>query len=270
MKHSIGWILLVAALLVLGAGVGLVISWGVLPVKMINTNPDTLRREDKDRYRALIAEDYLVNRDMARAEARLGLLDDKNTINMITDQIDRNAWKTEAERNALIALQTALVGSMTSQPLMSTISPLPILATSSMSLEKITLTPSLTSTTRPATLLTPLITTSPSSFIIVSRIPVCDPAKAPPFLQVNVVDSNGNSLSGIVLIINSMEGSERIITGLKPGTGGGTADLSLTEGTIYTIAIENAAGSPEKVTTAQCTSASGASFPGGWKLQIQY
>jgi hypothetical protein len=270
MKHSIGWVLLAVALLVFGAGVGLGISWGVLPVKMENTVPDTLRQQDKDRYRILIAEDYLVTRDMARAEARLGLLDDKNTILMITDQIDRNAWINEAERNALITLQTALVGSVNSQPLTSSTSPLLILATSSMPVGIITLSPSLSPTTRPAITLTPLITNSPTSFIVISRIPVCDAAKAPPLLQVNVVDSYGKPLSGIVLIINSVEGSERIITGLKPGVGGGSADFSLSEGTIYTIAIENAAGSPEMLTTAPCTSTSGISFPGGWKLQIQY
>ena len=237
---------------------------------MVDTIPGTLQQDIKAHYRVLIAEDYIVTGDWVRAEARLELLNDKNTILAITDQITNKKYINEEQRVALVTLQAALAGSQVSQIQATTSSPEPILVTSSMTEGIITSTPGLLPTTRPVKTLTPLTTTSPTTFIVISRIPVCDTAQDPPLLLINVIDSNGKPLSGIVLIISSVEGTERIITGLKPETGVGSADFSLSEGTIYTILIENASGTPETLTTAQCTSINGTSFPGGWKLQIQY
>jgi hypothetical protein len=270
MKRLIGWIALTMALFIIGAGIGLGISWGILPVKMINTAPVTLRQEDKDRYRVLIAEDFLTTRDRARAESRLDLLAEQDALFTITDQIDRNAWAGGAQRDALVALQVALAGSTASQPSTPASSPLPMHVTVSTPEELITLTATLSPASTPIKTLTPLMTSNPEAFIVLSRTPVCDAAQDPPMLQVNVVDSVGKPLRGVVLIISSVEGSERIITGLKPDAGAGSADFIMSEGIIYIIKIENTSGSSETLTTAQCTSSSGTSFPGGWKLQIQY
>lgn len=270
MKRSIGWIFIVAALLLLGYGIGLVIAWGVLPVRMTDTIPGTLQQDIKARYRVLIAEDYIVTGDWARAETRLELLNDKNTILALTDQITNNYYINEEQRVALVALQAVLAGSKVSQIQATASLPVPILVTSSVTEEMITFTPDLSPTARPVKTLTPLTTTRPTTFKVISRVPVCDTAQDPPLILINVIDSNGKPLSGIVFIISSGEGSERIITGLKPDAGVGSADFNLSVGTIYTILVENASGIPETLTTAQCTSINGASFPGGWKLQFQY
>jgi hypothetical protein len=270
MKRSIGWVFTTAALLLLGFGIGLVIAWGVLPVRVADTNPGTLQQDIKARYRVLIAENFLVTGDRTRAEARLNLLNDKNIILAISDQITNKMYVNEEQRVALVTLQAALAGSQVSLLQATALSSEPILETSSIPVGIITVSPSPSPSISSVKTPTPFIITSPTAFIIISRTPVCDIARASPLLQVNVLDSYGKPLSGIVLIVSSVEGSERIITGLKPDIGAGSADISLSEGTIYTITIANASGSSEILTTAQCTSTSGTSFPGGWILQIQY
>ncbi len=270
MRRLIVWMVSAFMLLAFGAGIGLGISWGVVPVKMTNTAPETLRRENKDRYRILIAEDFLVTGDRARAEARLELLDGSDPLRSITDQIDRNAWASETERDALAALQTALAVPVALELPTKISSPMSILGAVSTTERTNTLTPILSTTSTPGKTLTPLKTPNAGSFIILNRTPVCDSVQNFPTLQVNVVDTDGKPLSGVVLIISSVEGSERVITGLKAGASPGGADFTLAAGMVYTITLENGLGISETVTTAQCTSTNGALFQGGWKLLIQY
>jgi hypothetical protein len=267
MKRIVGWLLLGLALLTIGVGVGLGIAWGLLPVRMINTTPSTLRQADKDRYRVLIAENFLLTGDTIRTNARLDLLDN-NAALAITDQIDRKAWVNDAEKLSLIALLGVFEPSPLSQTQNPSSQPAPMLTSTSISIEVPSLTPGLVPVINTEKTQKPLTTTSPYSFQVISRTPVCDGDQGLPMLQINVVSSSGKPVNGIVLIVNSAKGSERIITGLKSVAG--SADFRLFPDQIYTLTIEKESGFSETIIIAQCTSMDGRSFAGGWELQIQY
>jgi hypothetical protein len=88
------WYLLTG--LALGLILGLVYAWAMQPVEYVDTSPALLRADFKDRYRALIASAYLVNGDLVRAKARLGLLEDKDMYRALAEQ----AQRTLAEGNS--------------------------------------------------------------------------------------------------------------------------------------------------------------------------
>ena len=66
--------------LLIGIGLGLLISLVVFPVKYSNIAPDLLGNSQKEHYRALIATSYNARGDLGRAKARLALLKDNDTI----------------------------------------------------------------------------------------------------------------------------------------------------------------------------------------------
>ena len=75
--------------LILGLGLGLVISWGIAPVETTDAPPSLLRSDFKDKYRALIAYAYASTDDFDRAKDRLASLTDSNSIEALQSQAQR-------------------------------------------------------------------------------------------------------------------------------------------------------------------------------------
>lgn len=71
---------------VLGAFLGLLYAWVVSPVEYVDTSPAAMRADFRDQYRALIASAYVANRDIARAQARLNLLSDRDVARTLAEQ----------------------------------------------------------------------------------------------------------------------------------------------------------------------------------------
>jgi hypothetical protein len=71
---------------VLGAFLGLLYAWVVSPVEYVDTSPAAMRADFRDQYRALIASAYVANRDLARAQARLNLLSDRDIARTLAEQ----------------------------------------------------------------------------------------------------------------------------------------------------------------------------------------
>jgi hypothetical protein len=71
---------------VLGAFLGLLYAWVVSPVEYVDTSPAAMRADFRDQYRALIASAYVANRDIARAQARLNLLNDRDVARTLAEQ----------------------------------------------------------------------------------------------------------------------------------------------------------------------------------------
>jgi hypothetical protein len=72
--------------LIIGLVAGLLLSAWVIPVRYMNTDPSSLREEDKQKYRAVIAQSYLVEADLARARSRLDLLADPDQAGVLVAQ----------------------------------------------------------------------------------------------------------------------------------------------------------------------------------------
>ena len=264
-----GWVILFLIMTLVGFGIGLIIAWGIMPVNVVDTAPATLKQADKDRYRILIAEDYLVTGDEERALARMVLLDDIGALDALIDQINRRAWNLEVEGEALAGLESDLNTTLNDQtkPMVDqpTLYPSEVTNAVSTSLS----TPDLISTPYPAGTLTTRSATL-THYVFLNRTPICRDDQAQPVLEIKVVDSSGKPINGIVIIVSSTETTERIITGIKPGRADGIADFLMQTGIKYAIALEGRSGAPEYFTTSDCISPTGESFIGGWSLQIEY
>jgi hypothetical protein len=201
----------------------------------------------------------------------LELLDANGSKAAVSDQIERKVWKNEGEQIiALTTLQSALTEHLSdhTQPTSTTsaktlevnagTATMPMFATAQPS------------TVNPAKTLTLSTTTTPRIFKILSRTPVCETDQNQPLLKIIIVDNSGKPLNGIVIIVNSSESTERIITGLKPENPAGFADYLMDAGMVYSLKIEGAGGVTETFTTAECTTPNGETFTGGWLVQIQY
>ena len=94
--------------LVIGIILGLIYTWVLQPVEYVDTPPSSLRRDFKDRYRALIAAAFVSNNDLVRAQARLGLLRDEDPFRILSEQAQRtlgeNGSPEEARALGLLAV----------------------------------------------------------------------------------------------------------------------------------------------------------------------
>jgi hypothetical protein len=269
MRMIVGWIFFVLISFGAGLGIGLGISWGLLPTGDRDTAPVTLNQSDKNLFRQLIADSYYVTRDLARSKIRLELLDGDDALKAIQNQVEVLSLDgvDMSESNALSALYAAMINKRVLSM------PTKILAfnatqASHMGATEITRL-SVLSTLSAGDVITPTPSFPAGSLIIKYHTQVCDPAKKSPLLQVIVFDQSGRQLSGVVIIVESATGSERIITGLKPGMGAGYADYQLIPGVLYIISNEAMRGDPEKISVVDCMSPQGEKYPGGWLLEFQ-
>lgn len=98
------WYLLTG--LIIGLIFGLVYAWVINPVIYTHSTPATLREEDKDTYRSLIAQVYAVTGDLERAQLRLTNLEDDHPVYALGTQAQRclaEGNTTEARALALLA-----------------------------------------------------------------------------------------------------------------------------------------------------------------------
>jgi len=272
MKRVIGWILLVLVSLAVGMGIGLGVSWGILPTGNKDTTPVTLIQSDKDIYRSFIADSYYATHDLVRAKIRLELLDGEDAPNSIVDQMERLLLDQNGgtDRNTLLVLHDAIVNTQDHSTPMITLPINTAEATRSVTTKIITLSSVSPFPTGKLTTSNSTPTAKPSIFIVRNQTRVCDSSQQSPLLQVIIFNQSGKPASGVVIIISSSAGSERILTGLKPELGAGYVDFQLTPGVLYSLNIEGASGNPEEVSAAECLSQGGGTYPGGWLLEIQH
>ncbi len=72
--------------MILGLALGLVYAWVFSPVQFVDNSPSSLQPAFKDQYRTMIAVAFASNRDLGRAQARLGLLGDLDPYRALSAQ----------------------------------------------------------------------------------------------------------------------------------------------------------------------------------------
>jgi hypothetical protein len=129
--------------LFIGIIVGLIFAWVISPIEYVDTEPASLREDFKEQYRSLIAASFAANSNLARAQARLELLDDPNISDTLAAQAQRAlaAGHPQEEVRAL-----GLLASVADEPLASipTAVPLTIFPTNTSSTETSIPSPSAT------------------------------------------------------------------------------------------------------------------------------
>ena len=287
--------------LLTGLGLGLVYAWNISPARVTDAQPSVLRADFKDHYRSAIAAAYGATGDLARAQARLSLLGDSDSIEALNAQAQRMlAINTSGEsfdeadqvvtlasalnQNAVnipTAITTALSAANTPEPVDTAIVVVTINAatstfpasTSEVPVEPTetpltieTQTTSIAATPRPTRTFIP---TAGAPFTLTGQESVCDPNLPDGLLQVLVFNSNRRQMPGIEILITWEGGAENFFTGLKPELGNGYADYIMSPDLIYTLQLRSGSDIASGLSLPTCQTTGGETFSGGIKLTFQ-
>ena len=287
--NRIPWAALLA--LLAGVGLGLVYSWVISPLRVVDAEPVALRADFKDQYRSAIAAAYAATGDLTRAQARLTLLQDGDPIEALNAQAQRMLASSESfeEADQVAALASALdqdgiglpaitptveITNNTVSPPTSTFPPTPSEIALQLTETPITETPqpietqttSIASTPRPTRTSIP---TLGAPFALTGQESVCDPNLPDGLLQVLVLNSNRRQMPGVEILITWEGGAENFFTGLKPELGNGYADYTMTPDINYTLQLRLGSDVASGLTTPTCQTPDGTTFFGGIKLTFQ-
>lgn len=276
--------------LVLGVVAGLVYGWLIWPVSYTSTAPNALRIDFKERYRVLIAEAFLANRDIGRASSRLALLGDMDSVVALTLQAQRSIaeGRPDSEVQALTYLMLALSqGADNPVQLPTLVTPIGLPTIVFSSTATATFVPVFTATpviqpdinitgtiTSPGTLPLPA-TPTPTAvtdvpFALLEKILVCDQLQESPMLQIEAQDASGTPIPGVSVTIrreDQNDGEEKFFTGLKPEISLGYADFTMRPDVNYTLWLGEG-GQPIEIEPPACPDNPGDGW-GIWKLLFQ-
>jgi hypothetical protein len=269
------WYLLMG--IVIGFLAGLVISWIVVPVKYIETTPASLRADFKDEFRSQIASVFFFNHNLPRAQARLLLLADLDPVQALTTQAQRLVSLGDPGGKAyqLSYLAEAISVSFHSATEKSNVSTTSInlsgisqLSTGTGSSLTSTVQPSQTFDATLSTLGAPSIIKIPQFFLKSSQN-LCDALQDSSLLQVEVLDSLGQPMPGVKIIITWAYGQDYFFTGIKTENGNGYADFLMTPGVTYNLQLVMGNVPVSNITAPICTDDSGVSTWGNVYLVFQ-
>lgn len=278
------WYLLTG--LVIGAVLGLAYAWLISPREYLDTSPASLQVDFKDQYRAMIALAYVSDGNLARARARLELLQDEDAIRSLAEQAQRTLAEGRSPREAqalgLLAVSLgqgpiplpSLPPANPSPSPVATASPSPSpqatqTASPSPNISSTPQVPAITRTTFATGM--PLPTRTPTStpgapFVLQEKTFVCDQNLGGPLLQVQAQDAASQPLAGVEVIVTWEGGEDHFFTGLKPDMGPGYADFAMTPGVVYILRLADGGEPVEDLTAAECEAEGGARYWGSWLL----
>ncbi len=277
-KRIPSWLLLAG--LAAGLLLGVAYTWLISPVKYTDTAPANLREDFKNQYRSAIALAYQSTGNLERARARLILLEDTGSPQVLASQAQRLlAEGYPAEAAALAQLSADLQNPPTARPRATiTLTPSPNQGpTATLDLTQTvrtaTITPSPLPTLTPRATFTPRPTLTPTAtlgapFALQSKRQICDPSLPQGLLQIEVVNSAGNPVPGMRIMVSwsNPNGEDSFYTGLVPEISPGYADFQMTPGINYTVRVGEGGQPAEGWRTMDCTAPNGDTYPGGWWL----
>ena len=278
--------------LLLGLGLGLAYSWLFSPLHVVDASPIALRADFKDAYRSAIAASYGATNNLARAQARLALLGDSNSLDALNSQAQRLIASGEfAQADQVVALAIALengttvvaASTVTStadntvavvKEVTATLPPPPpdlpfqFTETPQSTDPQIIETQPVINTATPRPTRT-LIPTVGAPFTLIAQDTVCDATLPDGLLQVLVFNSNRRQIAGAKIIITWNSGEEQFFTGLKPEISHGYADYTMSPNIAYTVRLASGSDIASELTAPTCQTPSGETFIGGIKLTFQ-
>ncbi len=272
------WDILLAFLV--GLGIGLVYAWSISPPRVVNADPGALRTDFKDTYRSAIAAAYAANGNLPRAQARLSLLRDPDSIDALNAQAQRMRGSSDAFQQAdqvaalALALHQNADRSPTSIPATAIVDKVEVISTGTP-LPSPSNTPSILTEIQPTLIdSTPRATATPAPtlgapFALIGQENLCDTNLPNGLLQVIVLNSNRRQMPGMKIMITWGESEDQFFTGLKPELGNGYADYIMTPTIAYTIQLAAGSDAATGLTTPTCQTPGDESFVGGIKLTFQ-
>jgi hypothetical protein len=288
--RRIPWTVLFA--LLAGVGAGLAYSWVFSPRQLTDAQPSALRSDFKDQYRSVVAAAYAATGNLPRAQARLALLGDTDSVDALNAQAQRmraSSASSEQFENIDLVVALALVlsedvnGAPISTSTIEVVDPveetptatdLPIASEEPLLLTETALPIENAETQETVSAPTPRPTQTPvptlgAPFELTGQESVCDPNLPDGLLQVVVMNRNRRQVAGVEVVATWDGGKEQFFTGLKPELGNGYADYSMTPNTTYTVQLASGSDVALGITAPTCQSANGENFFGGIKLTFQ-
>ena len=284
--RRIPWDVLLA--LLVGLGLGLVYSWVISPRHVVDAEPVALRADFKDQYRSVIAAAYNSTNNLPRARARLSLLGDTDSIEVLNAQAQRMMASGEQFESAdqvvalALALDESYNGAPVSTPTVEIVNNIDVqrtaTAASPLPLTDVpiilTETPQTIETQPTVSVPTPrpthtLVPTLGAPFTLTGQETICDANLPDGLLQVLVLNPNRRQLPGVEIVITWDGGKEQFFTGLKPELGNGYADYIMAPDISYTVQLARGSDIALGITAPSCQAPNGEAFFGGIKLTFQ-
>lgn len=229
--------------LAVGLAMGLIYTWRIAPVELVNTYPALMRSDFRRDWVQMAALSYVADGDLEHAARRMEGLERDDVAGAMEALINEyaSAGRSADTMRRLTTLAQALdvhtpamLVYLDTPPALSTPSQTP----SSTPTDAATSTPALTPTptTRPTrTPRPPTPTPTPvPPFQVAEKEQVCEPGQAP-HIEVVVRDENGDELPGVEVWLMWQDGADRAVTGLKPGRGEGYVDFDVDLDVKYTL-----------------------------------
>ena len=262
--------------LAIGLTGGLVYTWSINPVELVNTDPALLRVDYRREWVRLAALSYVATGNMERARSRFKTVDSETVEDALSALIEEYAAAgRQAETlRSLTTLAQALdvqtpamlvyLGAIsptarpptetpTSAPTpTSTSSPTPTPLPSPTPTRRPTLAPTITPTITPTStrrVESPLNTPTPrptapptptppliARLQLVEQEQICQPDQV---LRIEVVvqDERDRGVTGMIIWLMWSGGADRAVTGLKPDLGAGYVDFSVERGVSYSVGV---------------------------------
>jgi len=257
-----------------GLALGLTLTWVVWPVQYYDTDPVDLRLEHKEDYIALVGAAYAVDGDLARAEARLTKLEEKDIGSVVAGLAERYLQEGRGveETRSLAKLADAL-GVSTSAMLVyiATPTPLPTFSPEGPSVALGPPPPMVATSTPPAAAGLPEATAIPEvGFHLLEKRRFCE-GQGGGRILVYIRDEEEQGLPSVRITISWSEGEDDFFTGLKPEEDPGYADFAMQQGIMYNVIVagaEGIGGLNAEFSAADCPNTE-QPVPSSWRLVFQ-
>ena len=286
--ERIPWHLLIG--LILGLGLGLVISWEIAPSQYSDTPPSILRSDFKDSYRALIASAYTSTGDFERAETRLAALEDTNLIEALTVQAQRELAEGNIELSEILAslakaiqeknspVEVDLTGTpaQTQTPrITSTVTLIVQGQEETPAPESTPDAPIATPTDIPINTRTPAPSSTPIPtlgvpYILMTQDEICSENLSEGLLMVFVSDTAQKPIPGVEVIVEWGGSEEHFFTGLKPEIGTGYADFTMQPNHSYALRLATGSTAVGNLSAPPCQDADGNHYWGSLRLKFEH
>lgn len=272
--------------LILGLGLGLVISWVLAPVEYTDAPPSLLRTDFKDGYRALIASAYASTGDLDRAKERLATLNDANSITALESQAQRALAEGNSPKSldALAALAADLADQVSATQITATstrfLTQTPRLPTQTgtpptPTEDKSTPEPAIaTLTPIPIYTRTPRATreaspTPGAPYVLQTKDEICSVNISEGLLMVYVSDASQKALPGVEIIVEWDGNEEHFFTGLKPELGNGYADFAMETNKSYSLHLALGSSAVTNLSAPPCQNKDGNHYWGSLRLKFE-
>jgi hypothetical protein len=257
-----------------GLALSLTLTWVVWPVQYYDTDPVDLRPEHKEDYIVLVGAAYAVDGDLARAEARLTKLEDKDIGSVVAELAGRYLREArDVEETRSLAKLADALGVSTSAMLVYIATPttLPTFTPGGPSLALGPPPPMVPMPTPLAAAGLPGATTTPEAvFHLLEKRRFCE-GQGGGRILVYVRDEEEQGLPNVRITISWPEGEDEFFTGLKPEEDPGYADFAMQQGMMYNLAVggaEGIEGLSTEFSVADCPNIE-QRVPSSWQLVFQ-